>query len=249
MRGNPTDYTHAFRRQPEGLQFPVVTFRFERFVVDCDTRQLLHEGRELHLAPKAFDLLVLLLRNRPRAMTKSELLEHLWPGVFVEETNLASLVAEIRRALGDSATKPMFLRTVHRFGYRFVGDVAESGGASAPATQAGARPCLVAMNRSIMLMEGANTIGRTPDATIPCEASGVSRLHARIVVSNGEATIEDLGSKNGTHIGRERVTSARLQDGDEIRLGRATFVYRTEPPPGPTTDTVRTETGERPHEH
>src|SRR5690348_5285226 len=105
---------------------PDVAYRFGRFVLDYDTRQLLAEGDEIHLSPKAFELLALLLVNRPRAVSKTELQERLWPSTFVEETNLAGLVAEIRRALHDSATRPVLLRTVYRFGYRFVGEVVET---------------------------------------------------------------------------------------------------------------------------
>jgi DNA-binding winged helix-turn-helix (wHTH) protein len=223
-----------------------VKYRFDRFELDRATRQLLHAGNEVHLAPKAFELLVLLLENRPRAMAKSELQEFLWPSVFVEETNLASLVAEIRRALGDSATRPSFLRTVHRFGYRFVGEVLESAAANPPVRPGGVRPCLVMLDRLMLLMDGANTIGRSPSATIQCEAAGVSRLHARIVVQDGAATLEDLGSKNGTYVRRERITSVVLADGDEIRMGRATLVYRSQPPLG-ATETVR-DTGDAPAE-
>src|SRR4030095_1705487 len=78
-----------------------VTYRFGRFTLDTRTRQLLDDDNEVHLSPKAFELLQVLVRNRDRAMSRSELHEHLWPSTFVLETNLASLVAEIRRALGD----------------------------------------------------------------------------------------------------------------------------------------------------
>ena len=214
--------------------------RFGSFVLDTDTRQLLLDDEEIHLAPKAFELLLLLLVNRPRALSKAELLEHLWPSTFVEETNLAGLVAEIRRALRDSATQPAYLRTVYRFGYRFVGDVVESG-VPVPAWLAGPRSYLVFENRTIVLLEGANTIGRAADATIQCDVSGVSRHHARIVVSGGRATLEDLGSKNGTYVRRERVTSVSLSNGDEIQLGKATLTFRIDPPLDPT-DTLVTET-------
>ena len=204
---------------------PGVSYRFGRFIVDCDTRQLLRDDRELHLSPKAFDLLVFLLAKRPRAISKTEMLEHLWPSTFVEETNLASLVAEIRRALGDSATTPVFLRTVYRFGYRFVGEVVERG-APVHAFATGPRPYLVFEQRHTMLLEGSNVIGRAPDAAIQCDVTGVSRHHARIVLTNGSATLEDLDSKNGTHLNSMRVMSAPLSDGDEIRLGKATLVFR-----------------------
>ena len=198
---------------------PGVAYRFGRFMLDCDTRQLLVDGDEIHLSPKALELLTILLANRPRAVSKAELLERLWPSTFVEETNLAGLVAEIRRALDDSATRPVFLRTMYRFGYRFVGEVVESDAALARRRPSARGRASCSRTGRTVLLEGANVIGRAPDATIQCDATGVSRHHARIVVSQGEATLEDLGSKNGTYLQGERITSAALSDGDEIRLG------------------------------
>lgn len=203
-----------------------VSYRFGRFVLDGGTRQLLCDGDEVHLSPKAFELLSILLANQPRAVSKAELQERLWPTTYVEETNLAGLVAEIRRALRDSATRPVFLRTVYRFGYRFVGEVETD-----ESSRAGAQPvrpvaCVVFGNQQTPLLPGANVIGRAPDAAVPCHAPGVSRHHARIVVSQNEATLEDLGSKNGTYLRGARVTAARLADGDEIRLGMASLTFR-----------------------
>ena len=210
-----------------------MSYRFGTFTLDHDTRQLLSGSDEIHLSPKAFELLTMLLVNRPRAVSKAELQERLWPTTFVEETNLAGLVAEIRRALGDSATNPEYLRTVYRFGYRFVGDVVEIAAAPRPDTL-GHRLSVILDNRQTVLLEGANVIGRAPDAAIQCDAVGVSRHHARIVVANGVATLEDLGSKNGTYLQHKRITSGRLSDGDEIRLGTATLIFRIEAPQEPT---------------
>ena len=182
----------------------------------------------------------LLTPNLPPVMSKAELQERLWPSTFVEETNLAGLVAEIRRALGDSATSPAFVRTVHRFGYRFVADTADA--TEPPAAPAGSRPTLRVGNRDVVLLEGANVVGRAPDAAIRCEATGVSRHHARIVISEGEATLEDLGSKNGTYLRGKRIASAPLADGDEIRMGKATLTFRLASPLSPT-ETVVMETG------
>ncbi|HYN07747.1 MAG TPA: FHA domain-containing protein [Vicinamibacterales bacterium] len=210
-----------------------MSYRFGDFILDYDTRQLLLDGDEIHLSPKAFELLVILIVNRPRVVSKAELQEKLWPSTFVEETNLAGLVAEIRRALRDAATRPTFVRTVYRFGYSFTGDVVESAAAirSVPSP---ARPCLVYEHRQILLMQGDNVIGRAPDATIQCDAAGVSRHHARILVSNSEATLEDLDSKNGTFLKRKRITSAPLSDGDEIRVGTVSLIFRSTPAMGPT---------------
>ena len=204
-----------------------MSYRFGRFSVDGGTRQLLRDTDEVLLSPKAFDLLSILIRERPRAVPKTELLEHLWPSTFVEETNLAGLVTEIRHALDDSPTKPQFLRTVYRFGYRFIGEVVEAPRPSAAV--AGSRPCLVYQDREILLIEGVTVIGRAPDATIRCEASGVSRHHARVVLEGGKATLQDLGSKNGTFLGPQLITSAALSDGDVIRLGKATLIFRVAP--------------------
>ena len=76
-----------------------------------------------------------------------------------------------------------------------------------------------------MLLEGPNVIGRAPDATIPYDVAGVSRHHARIVVSRDGVTLEDLGSKNGTYLQGKRITSAPLSDGDEIQIGKARMIF------------------------
>ena len=100
-------------------------YRFDQFALDSGTRQLLRDGKEVHVSPKAFDLLCALVENRSRAMERTELHQQLWPDTFVLDTNLASLIAEVRRALGDSAEEPTFVQTLHRFGYRFIAAVHE----------------------------------------------------------------------------------------------------------------------------
>ncbi|HJZ78074.1 MAG TPA: winged helix-turn-helix domain-containing protein [Vicinamibacterales bacterium] len=105
-----------------------MAYRFGDFTLDPDTRRLRATGRDVHVSPKAFDLLALLVDHRARAVSKGELQQRLWSTTFVEETNLASLVAEIRRALHDAAANPRFVRTVYGFGYQFVDDVIASGG-------------------------------------------------------------------------------------------------------------------------
>ena len=210
-----------------------MTFRFDPFVLEANTRQLLRDGKEVALSPKAFQLLLLLVENRARAMSRDELQQQLWPSTFVLETNLAGLVADVRRALGDTAEKPAFVRTMHRFGYRFVADVRESG---APLSGEGRRQCwLLWEARQVALTEGDNVVGRGVDAAVWIDAPGVSRHHARIVVRHGEATLEDLGSKNGTYVGPRRVdVPQRLANGDQIRLGSIVLTFRIPEPPGAT---------------
>jgi DNA-binding winged helix-turn-helix (wHTH) protein len=214
-----------------------VVYRFGDFTFDHHRRQLFLNKTELHLSPKAFELLAELLANRSRALSKEELQQRLWPSTFVEETNLAGLVTEIRRALRDSASSPMFIRTVYGFGYHFVGDVT----AAAPAESPGVRLCVVLAAREFVLMNGANVVGRDPEAAIQIDARGVSRQHARILVSSGAAIIEDLGSKNGTYVNGRRITApARLSEGDEIGLGAVSVTFRTASLANPT-DTVPAE--------
>lgn len=211
-----------------------MVYRFNGFSVDADTRQVAFEEREVHLSPKAFELLHLLIANRARAMPKNELQERLWPSTFVDETNLPTLVAEIRRALGDTATQSRFVRTVHRFGYRFVAPVIE-GDAAAPAMPRTLRLYLSAGDRRFPLAPGSSTIGRGRDAAVRLDSAGVSRHHARIVVNGDAAQLDDLDSKNGTFVNGARLTaSCLLNEGDEIRLGPIALTFRIETLTAPT---------------
>jgi DNA-binding winged helix-turn-helix (wHTH) protein len=214
-----------------------VTFRFDRFTLDGDTRRLLLGSEEVHLSPKALHLLLVLVENRHRAVSRAELQKELWPSTYVLDTNLASLIKEIRRALGDTADTPKFVRTVHRFGYWFIGELRD--GASPQSGNVTTRYWLIWAARQIPVTEGTHVLGRAPDASVWIDAPGISRHHARLVLEGEQAMLEDLGSKNGTYVGEERVTAPRrLDDGDQIRLGPVVITFRIPPAVG-ATDTVR----------
>jgi DNA-binding winged helix-turn-helix (wHTH) protein len=200
---------------------------FGEFVLDLDTRELLRGGRPVPLSPKAFHLLGLLVEHRPKALSKRDLQERLWPGTFVVEKNIANLVAEIRDALGDDANDPHFVRTVHRFGYAF-----QAPPAAPPARGEGSRARTAARFRVVWagartaLRDGEHVIGRDPDLELFLDSASVSRHHARITIAGDGATLEDLGSKNGTFVGERRIRSAtRLADGDTIRVGSVTLTF------------------------
>ena len=196
---------------------------FEDCVFDSDTREVRRSGGLVALSPKAFDLLELLVRERPKALSKEKIHAKLWPKVFVSDASLSNLVAELRAALGDDARTPRLLRTVHRFGYAFIGDARSEG--RPPAGAAAYR--LVWETREIELRPGANVFGRDYDAAVWIDDPSVSRHHARIVVGEGEAILEDLGSKNGTLVNGEAIDApTKLSDGDEIRIGRASVTFR-----------------------
>jgi DNA-binding winged helix-turn-helix (wHTH) protein len=91
--------------------------RFGEFRFDATTRQLFRADVELPLPPKAFELLKLLIEHQPRALSKTELQQRLWPDTFVSEGNLPLLVSQIRAALGDHPRNARFIRTVQPYGY------------------------------------------------------------------------------------------------------------------------------------
>jgi len=197
------------------LQFGDVTF-------DPERRRVCRRGRERHLSPKAFELLKLLIERRPQAVAKADIHERLWPGTFVSDTNLPTLVAEIRDVLGEDAHRQRYIRTLHGFGYAFEG---QAHPRTDPAGDEEPRGWLINESRQIGLRQGETVIGRE-GAHVVLSSSTVSRNHARIVVDDTAATVEDLGSKNGTYVNDERVASATaLQDGDRLRVGALVFTF------------------------
>lgn len=99
------------------------TFEFGPFQADTVRRLLLRDGQAVPLTSKAFDTLVVLVRNRDRVMDKEELLKAIWPNSFVEEANLAQNVSALRKALGDQPGEHRYIATIPGRGYRFVGAV------------------------------------------------------------------------------------------------------------------------------
>lgn len=98
-------------------------YEFGPFRLNPAEQQLLRDGREIHLEPKLFDLLLLLVRESGRLIEKAELFERIWPGTHVEEIALHRNIHDLRDALGDSARKPRYITTVPTRGYRFVAEV------------------------------------------------------------------------------------------------------------------------------
>jgi len=209
--------------------------RFGEFVFDSDSRRLTRGGEPVHLEPKAFELLELLLERRPAAVAKAAIHDRLWPRTSVSESSLTTLAAQLRKALGEDGPH---IRTVHGFGYAFDGEVASLDAPPSPPSAApgpAVGPCLVWQDQVFSLAEGENVLGRDPAAQVLVDVPGVSRRHARVVVTGTEAVVEDLESKNGTFVGDRRVERPTpLADRDQLRLGRTTLVYRVARQPGST---------------
>jgi Tol biopolymer transport system component/DNA-binding winged helix-turn-helix (wHTH) protein len=103
-------------------------YEFDDFRIDVAKRQLLREGEIVPLYSRAFDLLLLLVQNHGRDLTKDQILEQIWPGQILEESNLTVNISAVRRALGDKASNPRYLITIPGTGYRFVADVRAGDG-------------------------------------------------------------------------------------------------------------------------
>lgn len=218
---------------------------FAAFTVDSDTRQLLRDGRPVHLSPKALDLLLLLLERRPAVVAKAEVQERIWPGTFVEDASLSVLVAELRRALDDDPRNPAFIRTAHGRGYAFFAAAQDSAAPARVRPDGNAGRCWITWrDQSRPLAPGANIIGRDPGCEIWLDARGVSRRHARIIVEADSAVIEDLSSTNGTFVGRKKLTAPRrLADGDLVRIGPETVTFRAWTAGAAPTEPVRKKRG------
>ncbi|HEY2941064.1 MAG TPA: FHA domain-containing protein [Vicinamibacteria bacterium] len=207
--------------------------RFGDCVFDSEMRQLRRASAAIDLPPKTLLLLEALLEQRPRPVSKQSLQDRLWPDTFVSESSLARLIAELRQALGDEGREPRLIRTVHRFGYAFAAEVESLAGPRAAAS--GASCWLVWRDREYPLAEGDNLLGRGEDCLLALPSGKVSRRHARIRVGRGDAVLEDLGSKNGTYVGAERIAGPTpLADGDEVRLGSVLLVFHARPALGST---------------
>jgi DNA-binding winged helix-turn-helix (wHTH) protein len=209
-----------------------VRLRFGDCVLDTDRRELRRKGQPVALAPKAFHLLEVLAESRPRAVSQAELRRLLWPGASVGGTTVARLLCEVRAAIDDQARPPRFIRTVQRFGYAFHGPAVEESRSlvfDQPSYS------LLWGTRLLPLAPGENVIGRGPDAAINLSSDRVSRRHARIVVEDGRAVLEDLGSKHGTAVCDRQVEGpVVLKQGDLIAVGPVVLVFRRAESDDPT---------------
>jgi pimeloyl-ACP methyl ester carboxylesterase len=107
-------------------------FRFENHVLDLERRELTRGREPVALEPQVFDLLVHLVRNRDRVVSKDDLIASIWCGRIVSESTLTSRINAVRKAVGDSGEDQRLIRTVARKGIRFIGEVTETTGPHRP---------------------------------------------------------------------------------------------------------------------
>lgn len=203
--------------------------------LDPQSRQLFRRNRPVHLTPKAFQLLNVLIMSRPRAVPKAELMEQVWPNTFVSDSSLARAIRELRRAIGDDADHSEVIRTVHAFGYAFAGAVTHPDSEEGQGGLVSNQHWLICGSRDFALMEGENVIGREAGASVRLTSPDVSRRHALIVVAKGRAVLRDLSSRNGTALrGQKIVAPAIIENGDAITVGSFELTYRILRPSDPT---------------
>jgi DNA-binding winged helix-turn-helix (wHTH) protein len=208
----PSQESDRHRRAP---------FRVGDWLVEPDLDRISRGEERRMLRPRVTELLVALTDRAGELAPKRDLVDAVWRTEFVTDNALTHLVAELRTALGDDAADPAYVETIPRRGYRLVAPVVP--GPSPPGAATASRPRFALVGEAdnpIELAEGESVIGRALDAAIHIDSSEVSRRHARIVVEGEVATIEDLGSKNGTYLrGRRIAAPARLENADEITIG------------------------------
>ncbi len=112
----------------------VLKYQFTDFEIDLGQQELRRRGQAVHIEPQVFDLIVHLVRNRERIVSKDELIETIWNGRIISEAALSSRINGARRALGDNGNDQALIRTLHKRGFRFVGEVQAI---EAPAVSAG----------------------------------------------------------------------------------------------------------------
>lgn len=110
-----------------------MSYRFAQFTLDIDRIELIKAGTPVEIEPKAYDVLRVLVEARDRVVTKDELFERVWPGVFVSEASISAAIKQVRGVLGDDGVSQRFVRTIRGKGFRFVAETeASSKSAAAP---------------------------------------------------------------------------------------------------------------------
>jgi DNA-binding winged helix-turn-helix (wHTH) protein len=199
-------------------------FRDGDWLVQPSLDRLSCESRVVHLRPKLMDVLAYLADHAGEVLPKDDIIAAVWAQQFLAESVLTRSITELRQALGDDPDAPRFIETVTKRGYRLIAAVEDA----APAQRA--QGCGIAVvsyaGKRIQLADGESMIGRAPDAAVRVDAMPVSRHHARILLKDGRALLEDLHSKNGTLLDETPVRGAvELADGATIRIGPAQLVF------------------------
>jgi TolB-like protein/Tfp pilus assembly protein PilF len=148
-----------------------LAYEFGPFRLDCGKRVLTRAGEVIWLAPKATEILMMLLANAGELVEKDELLREVWPDTFVEEANLTQHIFTLRKALGDERAGPRYIETVTRRGYRFIAPVKATGADESEAAVSEAKDSAASQRLVVAVLPFLNTTG---DQELEYLAEGVT---------------------------------------------------------------------------
>jgi TolB-like protein/Tfp pilus assembly protein PilF len=215
-----------------------VRFCFAEHVLDVDLRELTRAGEGVAVEPQVFDLLIYLVENRERVVSKDDLIETIWDGRIVSESTLTSRINAARKAVGDSGKDQAVIRTIARKGFRFVGDVhVQRGGAEIsidrpqPPDQAGEPPRHQpqALDRPAIAVLPFVNISGEPEQEYFSEGisediiTALSKLRWFYVIARNSSFIYRGKSVHHRQIGEELgvgyvVEGSVRKDGDQVRI-------------------------------
>jgi DNA-binding winged helix-turn-helix (wHTH) protein/tetratricopeptide (TPR) repeat protein len=191
-----------------------VTYRFGPYTLDPAAYRLLRDTEVIQLSPKIIDLLLYLVARQPALVSKDDLFKALWPDVAVTDNALTQAVSELRQALGDDSSKPVYVQTVARRGYRFIAPVtttAPSATSSAPAgapADVGAAPEPFAQQPAIAVLDFANV---SSDKELAWLSSGIAETVTNDLRSTAPLRVVD----------RMRVVESVKRGGSDLAALRA----------------------------
>jgi TolB-like protein len=168
------------------LRFPAMRYRVDDYVLDVRRFELSKSGGSVPVEPQVLSLLILLIENRDRLVSKDELVATVWNGRAVSDSAISSRIKSARQLLGDIGDEQRLIRTVHGRGFRFVGTVtgADADGAITPTPERhGGKPCIAILPFDC----------RDPDLAVISEGVpqelivGLSRLHSLAVIARGSS--------------------------------------------------------------
>jgi DNA-binding winged helix-turn-helix (wHTH) protein len=183
---------------------------------DRAAHSLLRAGAPVRLEPKMYDVLDVLIERSPSVVSNRELEDLLRCGTSAGRLDIQSLLSELQALLGDSAREASVIRNVNDLGFAFCAELRHFGPRVVPTVAIK----LSWRGQQFELGDGEHILGRGDECTLVIDGDTVSRRHARLIIRQRQAMIEDLGSKNGTHVdGVEIHGLTRLENGSRVSLG------------------------------
>lgn len=177
-------------------------YRFGDYMLDAARRELLHDDQPIAIEPQVFDLLVYLVHNRDRVVTKDDLLGSVWGGRIVSDSTLASRINAARRAIGDTGSTQRFIRTSARKGIRFVAEVVDVRPDKLPSLQLPRdRPSIAVMPFRNLTGDGEHDY--FVDGMVEEIVTGLSRLRWLFVISRNSTLIYKGRPIDVRTVGRE----------------------------------------------